>query len=120
MRGTNYEYIFQRWTTSNNEQSLLEPASSDTLLCNSQGLSSCRRKNLPFCRAGSASCLFNFPATVQRTALRRAEPSTSTAFNRGLFRTYHRTRQGNVGTYPFVCLRRRDLLVNHLDSTRQR
>ncbi len=133
MRGTNYEYIFQRWKMSDNEQSLLEPASSDTLLCNSQGLFSGRRKNFPFCRAGPASWSFNlfcragpaswsfnFLATVQRTALRRAEPSTSTALNRELFRTYHRTRQGNAGTYPFVCLCQRDLLVNHLDGTRQR
>jgi len=39
---------------------------------------------------------------------------------RELFRICLRTRQGNAGTYPFVCLRQRDLLVNHLDSTRRR
>lgn len=63
--------------TSEIAHSLLEFVNSETLRCNSHGLSG-GRMNSPVCRAGLASCSFNLPATLQRTALSRAEPSTST------------------------------------------
>jgi len=68
----------QSRTRNLNVHSLLELANSETVRFNSTVLFSGKRMNSPAWRAILANAGSSAPATVQRTALRRAEPSTLT------------------------------------------
>src|SRR6266702_5521703 len=75
-----------------------EPASCETGSCNSHSVSSGRSRNSPLWRARFLSDSASAPATVQRTALRRVDPSTGTSSASWLNQS---EAGGRLGTYTW-------------------
>src|SRR5579863_7549153 len=82
-------------TRNLNAHSLLELANSETVRFNSTALFSGESRNWPVWRAILANAGSSAPATVQRTALRRAEPSTLTVNE-----SASSNNKVYIGTYP--------------------